>query len=364
VTALHGVIDGSITAFEVEGERTYHEMQIAEVDIRHDAALLTSTDFEGEPTEGFEKGDSTELVHGAIVVVGGFPEAVPAIDTKDLIVGMPPMEQLESLIPAGKKHAMLARKSPAVDINVIHLSSTTAPGDSGGPIWNAAGQVVCIANGGIPGADISWAIPLDGIKWAMFQETDIQDLIARGDDGLLAYQTEAPKDVKALIESALSASSDLSGFIGRDPRGFRSRVLQPPQLVKLYLSVLNDVKIHPDDPSVQSQLYSQKLNLSNMSAGLPYIFEYTAKLQKLREGLDALSSADSLESSDKMLLDNQIVEIGRLEQNSVAVASVLTNPEPEAVETQVGSFKASFTDMPINVLQANWQLLNQMSARY
>jgi hypothetical protein len=97
--------------------------------------------------------------------------------------------------------------------------------------------------------------------------------------------------------------------------------------------------------------------------GLPYVFEYIAKLQNLRQQLDTLSQARSLGSGDKMLLENQLAEIKRLEQNAVIVASVISNPEPAAVDDKARLFDDTYNAIPTNVMALNMQLLQQLSDR-
>jgi hypothetical protein len=363
ITALHAVLNGNIAADPATGQ-SFHDLRIVEADVSHDVAKLSSEELDSEPLEGLERGDSETLESGAILVVGGYPEAVVDINMKQLVVGIPSTEELVSLVP-GNKRAMIAdRKSPEDDIHVVHLASTTVPGDSGAPIWDQDGKVVCIGNGGIPGADISWAIPIETIKWASADEIakDLHTLAARHDDGLFSVQLDVPQNPKALIAYAVSAAEELEKFVNADPAQFRRLVLQPPQFVKLYFHVIQDLPQHPNDPSVLKQYYGQKANLGSYSPGLPYVFQYISKVQKLRQQVEALSKVDSLGSSQQMLLESEAGQIERHEENQVLVSSVITNPEPNAVEAKRGLFDETFIDVPVNVLGTTIQNLKQLES--
>jgi hypothetical protein len=172
---------------------------------------------------------------------------------------------------------------------------------------------------------------------------------------------DAPQDAKALINSALSASNDLQDFINADPTKFHRLILQSPQLVKLYFKTVNDFEQRPNDPGVLKFYYSQKANLTSLAGGLPYVFEYIAKVQKVRQQVEALSQVSSLGTTDQMLLKDQADQIKRHEQNQVIVSSVITNPEPAAVEEKRPLFNGTFNDVPMEVLGANFQLLRQLS---
>jgi S1-C subfamily serine protease len=163
VTSLHGVAASNNISAQSASNKVYKGLRIKQVDVKSDAAILSSPELETHADVGSTVGDATSLSPGEVVFVTGFPQGIDE-HTRHIIVGYPPKKNLARLIPPDSSKDFEMRKSPSVDIDVIEFDSTSVPGHSGGPVWNKSGEVVCIANGGIVGADISWAVPLDPFK--------------------------------------------------------------------------------------------------------------------------------------------------------------------------------------------------------
>lgn len=165
VTALHGVVDvRDISASN--GNATYPDLQIAQVDIDRDIALLTSPKLEAAGIDGLEI--ASVPLSGTKVKSIGYPHCIEQIPTS-LEIRAPATRTLESLIPAGLGLTRFrARNSPNPEQSVVALQGPLVPGLSGAPILDVSNRVFAVGNGGLEQGkdDLVWAIPFakDGLR--------------------------------------------------------------------------------------------------------------------------------------------------------------------------------------------------------
>jgi hypothetical protein len=370
VTSLHGVVASNNISAKSASNVVYKDLRIRQVDVKSDAAVLSSPELDKHSDVGFAIGDATSLSPGELVFVAGFPQGIDE-HTRHLIVGYPPKKNLTHLIPPASSSDFATRKSPSVDLDVIEFDSTLVPGHSGGPVWNQRGEVVCIANGGIVGADISWAVPLGPLesinKWSGVQaQTDeMQRLSKLKDVGLFAYQFEGASHPSAQVvtQSSVGAATGLRDWILGDQRAFRRNIEQPRQLVKLYLHQLDDLSKTPGDQSIQLAVMRSGQYLASLSPTLGYSYQYISKLQDLKNHLDDLNEGLSLNSAERGLLSDQLDQIQKMLRNTIMLASVISNTEPSSINVKQDAFNQTVVNSETGILNANIDLLQTIAAK-
>jgi hypothetical protein len=165
VTAFHGVV-GAAFISATSGSKTYAGLSIQTADIARDIALLTSKEIESEPTApGFMIAEVPPEY--SEVFVNGYPLGlIYPLETKGSL-RKPSLTLLRQLIPPGPALTEFeARRSPAVDRNVVSVQADIQPGLSGAPVF-FHGQVVGIVNGGLLSGQsgIIWASVAKDIQW-------------------------------------------------------------------------------------------------------------------------------------------------------------------------------------------------------
>lgn len=218
ITALHGVAGSEvITAVSSKGPILNEPLKIKAYDLQHDVALIGSAQMERLPAEGFSvpaKVDWNAMAgrQGQIGVIG-YPVG---IDLKELWTPLtlrrPPTRRLKEQVDAKTRKALSGRRSPDPSIVVASISGDILPGHSGAPILNSNGQVVAVANGGLRGTEITWAVPYPDINWTAVKGRSIElEQLAESDSSALFALGANPRHIGLLkkIDDVLTAFGDV-----------------------------------------------------------------------------------------------------------------------------------------------------------
>ncbi|GAA6167885.1 SUMF1/EgtB/PvdO family nonheme iron enzyme [Sessilibacter corallicola] len=180
ITALHGVAGcEKIIAFQGKGDIEEVVFSIAKIDSENDVALLLSENFNSKSPFDVSK---SPVVAGQELEVIGFPLGIDEISSS-LKARKKPIRILSDLLEPSTELILDKRRSPEPDNPVISIEGHLLPGHSGAPIVNSNNEVVAVANGGLRGGaiEISWAIPINNIKWTI---PSLDDLTRLGHEGL------------------------------------------------------------------------------------------------------------------------------------------------------------------------------------
>jgi len=165
ITALHGVVDcESRVARRVEGELSFENLEIVEVDVRNDVALLSSSRLAAANLPRLSKGSVPKPLAQLWVV--GHPVSLLVQYRMGLTLESAD-KVLADLIPEGEEKLKLKyRASPSVSAPVLSLTGHLQPGHSGAPILDDQGRAIGIGNGGLKGGTlaIGWGIPLSEVR--------------------------------------------------------------------------------------------------------------------------------------------------------------------------------------------------------
>lgn len=168
ITALHGVIgQESISASIVGLKKRFSDLEIEQVDIEHDLALLTSNELK-KNNRGLKVSRLQPSKQDKVSTIG-YPLGISEqLTSTQLNLRTPPLKKLITLLLKRDYKIMMARKSPDIKEEVLSIEGELLPGHSGAPIFNANDEVIGIGNGGLKkgSVGISWAIPYSKINWA------------------------------------------------------------------------------------------------------------------------------------------------------------------------------------------------------
>lgn len=166
LTALHGVVDCN----DFHARRTVGEpvsgLEIIEVDVERDIALLGSESFDVSIYPVLFVGPIPE--EGDKLWVVGHPQALLVQHRIELFLESN-SKYFENLLPSDDQSLIqdvLIRASPAIGTSVLSLTGDLQPGHSGAPILDQKDRVVGIGNGGLKGGTvgIGWGIPIGSLE--------------------------------------------------------------------------------------------------------------------------------------------------------------------------------------------------------
>ena len=214
ITALHGVAGcGLIMAVPDQGQPLTQALQLSELDVENDLALLTSGELSNKYPGGLEE-STIPITANVTLRVQGHPLGIQSITT-EVKTRPEPIVPLRRLLPPGDTfNALQQRLSPATSISVISIQGTILPGHSGAPILDASNRVVGVANGGLlnGSAQISWAVPIGNRYFtkrannpilAQLAAADSSDLFSTGDGADSAPSAKSVQDrILAAIKQA------------------------------------------------------------------------------------------------------------------------------------------------------------------
>lgn len=162
VTALHGVVDcKTVNAISDDGD-IFNGLEITQVDIERDVALLSSAELRMLPNEGLVPTETISTTVGLNTLrIAGYPLAAEK-QKVDEIQSVRAIHSLDDTIPnAEEPDELRDRQSPTLSIMVLDLQAHLLPGHSGAPIVDENNQIIGIGNGGLRSGTVghSWAIP-------------------------------------------------------------------------------------------------------------------------------------------------------------------------------------------------------------
>lgn len=168
VTALHGVADcQTISAVADNGQEIFNDLDIVQVDIERDIALLVSPELAQRTSDGLAL---STLTASAILTtplsITGYPLGLDAQDVESNLL-VRDLEPLDAIIPDPEEtDALRLRHSPALTITVLNLQAQLLPGHSGAPLFDPENRLVGVGNGGLRGGTVnrSWAIPWSDVQ--------------------------------------------------------------------------------------------------------------------------------------------------------------------------------------------------------
>jgi hypothetical protein len=224
-TALHGVVDA--THIGAVGQQSFSALRISKVDIKHDVALLDSTELDHITLPGLNLVEFSQTVDPGKLAIIGHPFGIALLWTTELLLRKPDYVQLRTLLEADAETAAEKRGSPYYLAMMLSIQGKFLPGDSGAPVLDSNNRVIGIVNGGLRGgeADISWAIPMNSLEMEPNTEHLLDKLKSLKPDPSLFSFNPAPlptpppdqlsDDDKKTIDSVLDAI-DRQSFSGRD----------------------------------------------------------------------------------------------------------------------------------------------------
>lgn len=165
---MHGVIgQESISASIVGLNKRFSDLEIEQVDIEHDLALLTSNELK-KNNRGLKVSRLQPSKQDKVSTIGYPLGILEQLTSTQLNLRTPPLKKLSTLLLKRDYKKMGDRKSPDINKEVLSIEGVLLPGHSGSPIFNANDQVIGIGNGGLKkgSVGISWAIPYGKINWA------------------------------------------------------------------------------------------------------------------------------------------------------------------------------------------------------
>jgi S1-C subfamily serine protease len=167
ITCLHGVA-GAVSITASNSSKQLKGLQVKQVDLNNDLALLQSQEIMNMNTQGLIKNNRVPF-NGAALKVEGYPFGISSLNTKTVNAGNPFSNQLKGYIPPDSRSLFELRNSPEPGIEIYYIEGNLVPGHSGAPLLDPEEKVIGIVNGGIKGgaAGISWAIPVKNISWVM-----------------------------------------------------------------------------------------------------------------------------------------------------------------------------------------------------
>ncbi len=173
-TALHGVVGCKDVSVASPASKDAVAVRIVAVDIKHDAALLSSSELQKHQFRHVKFGTMPKNAWKVRFYVKGYPFGLNKPMVTNLRVRRNALVELDSLIPnGGETNVLRERNSPSLSESVISVEGHLTPGMSGAPIFadDKLTRVIGIADGGLDeGVDeITWAIPVSELKWQSFE---------------------------------------------------------------------------------------------------------------------------------------------------------------------------------------------------
>lgn len=224
-TALHGVAGcTSIVASQDYGDGLKStslnvDVEVAQVDVSHDIALLSSSTLAGPSSDGLPLGRESDIRVDEDQLVVGYPGG---LTTQFARHGkLTERKKLKDMISPQDPHYddMVKRSSPKMDLMVYHMEFHIKPGDSGAPVLTPGGKVVGMADGGVDSGsnEMTWAIPLSDIH-LISRDTagDEYDHLTIVDPAkALGFSTAFPEQIKREVKPKEVSAQTVHSFSSR-----------------------------------------------------------------------------------------------------------------------------------------------------
>jgi len=216
-TALHGVVDGQNYSAFNESNQIFTNLNIVEVDIEHDVAVLSNNKLDTLSTLiGLISGTSNGLHEGVLnYIVLGYPRGMSLFEKK-VSIESTYYKQLRTVLPAAPFAVKLERrKSPNVDSLIIAIDGHLAEGQSGAPLVDESYHVYGIVGGGVTDIGIGWAMPIDRLNFVEFIPTSqrIQDLKQSSYTNLFAFKLTEEKHSITVARNGLGEYHSITDAI-------------------------------------------------------------------------------------------------------------------------------------------------------
>lgn len=204
-TALHGVIGCESWEANIVGGKRHEGLEIAQVDIPHDVALLGF----GQNSDPYGLGEGLVVERNLPkendrdVIIRGYPKQSQLLIPYELRITEFITTTLRYILTRSEEYesalnGLKVRESPHIDKKVLYLQGVLVPGYSGAPVFNSEGHVIGIANGGLWKAEdvTAWAIP-----WQIITPIEVGRI---QED----YDNLKDADVSPLLSSAVFSQND------------------------------------------------------------------------------------------------------------------------------------------------------------
>jgi hypothetical protein len=198
ITALHGVAGSHrITVRTDKGLKLNGPVKIAYIDLRHDLALLSSSEIDDISTEGIPVKTNPDWQTSVTLDVHGHPYGIKNLDTELRVRRDHAIRPLVDLLPEESQPIFRKRGSPDPDTDILSVQGVLSPGHSGAPLIDSDGNVVAVGDGGLKEgwSGICWAIPLRDISWRPYSESLIKGLLAQDPANLFAFEPTVVSEV-------------------------------------------------------------------------------------------------------------------------------------------------------------------------
>ncbi|HZN95761.1 MAG TPA: serine protease, partial [Myxococcales bacterium] len=169
-TALHGVIGCREVRVWQDRAPLAVSARVIAVDVARDLALLQPS----SPLPGARALDVGDVAsQQRAVAVFGYSHSERATAKEGTLRAGSVKATLDALVSEGAGKALLrGRGSPRVDVELLSLQISIAPGDSGGPVVTPEGLALGVASGGLCGGQCqyAWGAALRDAGWAAVNE--------------------------------------------------------------------------------------------------------------------------------------------------------------------------------------------------
>lgn len=218
LTALHAVAGTTKQYYQFTALNKFEiETKIIAIDTENDLALL-AIDADGYDIAPLENnGKNIENLESILVIghTNGAPTPLASIGNVRPINGM---TTLEELLRVDYRIELNNIGFPSTKTKVYSIQNILQPGDSGAPIFSLNGDLLAVANGGLPDSNgvISWAIPIEATA----------NLVDVSTPKLFSL---SPKTVSS-ITSSLSYSSQIDRVYNAEKSFRNEKIYVKPQL--------------------------------------------------------------------------------------------------------------------------------------
>jgi len=163
VTSLHAMApNGAISVLYLNN--TWRKVKIKKVLQKADLVLLEVMPGEEPVPAGvvpLTSFNEQTVKFGSEIFALGYNSGSKGSSSRTLKKGFVDPETLDNLIPPKDKEALARIGFPALDLHILYLDGSLLPGFSGSPVFDPAGKLIGIGDGGLEkgASNVSWIIP-------------------------------------------------------------------------------------------------------------------------------------------------------------------------------------------------------------
>ena len=238
VTALHVVAGANKITYQfTEVDKTTIDGKVIAVDRYNDVAILALGDNSNpQPLQL-----STTLPQDNQVIVYGYKEgSLEIISDEGRIKLKGPTTLRKAPIGDTARNAIARLRYPDLDMTIVALEEAINPGDSGAPVFDIDGDVVGMAEGGLPSSatQLTWMVPSQSLLNVRKTASDVADFDASSyTDFFHAFYTFSERQsstrigLHPAVKFTLGWRADfepLSGYGGRISENYETLIGLPP----------------------------------------------------------------------------------------------------------------------------------------